>query len=59
MIHRRSKISRLPEAAITPINESLDANVEYARILDGLREQGKNSKPPHKPHITAHEYDRR
>jgi hypothetical protein len=40
MIHRRSKISRLPEAAITHINESLDANVEYARILDWLREQG-------------------
>src|SRR5687768_13093006 len=40
MIHRRSKISRLPEAVITHINESLDANLEYARILDSLREHG-------------------
>src|SRR5688572_18294360 len=40
MIHRRSKISRLPEAVITQINEFLDANVEYARILDWLNEQG-------------------
>ena len=40
MIHRRSIISRLPEPIRTQINEFLDANVEYARILDWLREQG-------------------
>ena len=40
MIHRRSKISRLPEPVRTQINEFLDANLEYARILDWLRERG-------------------
>src|SRR5262245_41887930 len=40
MIHRRSKISRLPEPIITQINEFLDANVEYARIIDWLNQRG-------------------
>ena len=40
MIHRRSIISRLPDHVRTHINELLDANVEYVRILDYLREQG-------------------
>ena len=40
MVHHRSKISRLPETAITQINEFLDANVEYARIIDWLNQQG-------------------
>src|SRR5262245_41730630 len=40
MIHRRSKISRLPEPIITQINEFLDANVEYARIIDWLNQHG-------------------
>ena len=47
MIHRRSKISRLPEAIRTQINEFLDANVEYARILDWLREQGEQLEHYH------------
>jgi hypothetical protein len=47
MIHRRSKISRLPEPVITQINEFLDANVEYVRIIDWLAQQGHNGIEPY------------
>jgi hypothetical protein len=40
MIHRRSRISRFPEPIVKQINEFLDANTEYARIIDWLTEQG-------------------
>jgi hypothetical protein len=40
MIHRRSKIARLPEPVITQINEFLDSDAEYQRILDYIRQQG-------------------
>jgi hypothetical protein len=40
MIHRRSKIGRLPENIREQINEFLDTHTEYQRILDWLTEQG-------------------
>ena len=40
MIQRRSKISKLPAVIRDQLNESLDAGVEYPRILDWLAEQG-------------------
>lgn len=40
MIHRRSKIGRLPENIRDQINEYLDTHTEYQRILDWLSEQG-------------------
>jgi hypothetical protein len=47
MIHRRSKISRLPEAAVNQINEFLDANLEYSRIIDWLNQQGHHGIEPY------------
>ena len=40
MIHRRSKIARLPRELREQVNESLDNHIEYQRILDGLAEHG-------------------
>jgi len=40
MIHRRSKIARLPRPIRDQVNEFLDDSTEYQRILDWLQEQG-------------------
>jgi hypothetical protein len=40
MNRRRSNISRLPEPVRDQINEFLDANHEYDRIIEWLRQQG-------------------
>ncbi len=47
MITRRSKISRFPEAIINQINEFLDANTEYQRIIDWLVQQGHTGIEPY------------
>lgn len=40
MIHRRSKIARLPREIREQVNESMDNHTEYQRILDWLAEHG-------------------
>jgi hypothetical protein len=40
MIHRRSRIARLPEDIRNQLNELLDSSTEYQRILDWLSGQG-------------------
>lgn len=40
MIHRRSKIARLPREVREQVNEFLDDAVEYQRILDWLAQNG-------------------
>jgi len=40
MIHRRSKIARLPREIRDQVNEFMDNHTEYQRILDWLAERG-------------------
>ena len=40
MIHRRSKIARLPREIREQVNDYLDTHTEYQRILDWLADQG-------------------
>ena len=47
MITRRSRISRFPEAIINQINEFMDANTEYQRIIDWLNEHGYTGVEPY------------
>ena len=55
MTRRRSKISRFPEPIRTQIDEFLDANTEYQRIIQWLREQGYANieSSPHAPALLA------